>query len=206
LPSGTFDIVLGGWKEGSTREWVERELAKLLASVDMQAHVTRIILYGKRPGFAKFALKFEDSWGPTERRQFQLKVLTRIRAAKWTPGGSEVWVTTDKSPKQRRVSKAIAQLNAFLRDCLKVDSGVLEVASWAAAKAFVGEFRVTGLTEENEYGAKPACDVDDLRWLVRDVRLGITVWLDLDSLSKGLGLSKSDVKNRWLAHFGDASA
>ena len=73
-------------------------------------------------------------------------------------------------------------------------------------KAFVGEFRVTGLTEENEYGAKPACDVDDLRWLVRDVRLGITVWLDLDSLSKGLGLSKSDVKNRWLAHFGDASA
>ena len=68
------------------------------------------------------------------------------------------------------MSKAIAQLNAFLRDCLKVDSGVLEVASSAAAKAFVGEFRVTGLTEENEYGAKPACDVDDLSWLVRDVR------------------------------------
>ena len=82
LPSGTFDIVIGDWKEGSTREWVDRELAKLLASVDAQRHVARTILYGKRSGCAKFALKLGDSWGPTERRQFQLKVLTRIRAAK----------------------------------------------------------------------------------------------------------------------------
>lgn len=205
LQSGNFDIVIGGWKEGSTREWVERELAKLLTSVGAQEHVSQTILYGKRPGFAKFVLKLEDSWAPPDRRQFQLKVLTRIRSAHWAPGGREVWVTTDKSPKQRRVSKATAQLNAFLRDCLKVDSGVLEVASWAAAKAYVGEFRVTGLTEENEYGAKPACDVADLRWLVRDARLGVTVWLDLGSLSKGLALNKSDLRSKWLAHFGDAS-
>ena len=24
----TFDLVIGGWKEGSTRDWVERELGK----------------------------------------------------------------------------------------------------------------------------------------------------------------------------------
>ena len=82
---------------------------------------------------------------------------------------------------------------------MNVDHGVLEVASWAAANTFVGKSRVTGLSEEHEYGIKPGCTVDDLRWLVRDPRLGVNVWLDLDSLSRGLGMSK--VKNHWMAHF-----
>lgn len=119
---------------------------------------------------------------------------------------NKIWMTTDKTPKQRRVSKAIAQLNAFLHQQLKVDRNMLEVASWAAAKAYVGEFRVTGLSEENEYGAKAPCEVDDLRWLVRDTRLGVNVWLDLASLSQGLRVSKDDVKAKWLAHFGGPGA
>lgn len=109
----------------------------MLESVGAQGAVSQTVLYGKRPGFAKFALKLEEHWTPAERRAFQLKVLTKIRSAKWAPGGCEAWITTDKTPKQRRVSKAIAQLNAFLREQVKVDRGLLEVGSWAAAKAYV---------------------------------------------------------------------
>ena len=76
------------------------------------------------------------------------------------------------------------------------------MAPWASAKAYIGEFRVTGLTEENEYGAKPSCDVADLRWLVLDAQLRITVWLDLASLALALGMDKAEVKAKWQAHFG----
>ena len=132
-PSGvTFDLVIGGWKEGSTRDWVERELGKLLGAVGVEGDVVETRLFGKRPAFAKLILKIEGHWGPAQCREFQLGVLTRLRASKWTPDGKEIWMTTDKTPKQRRVSKAIAQLNAFLH--LKVDRNMLEVASWAAPK------------------------------------------------------------------------
>ena len=202
LQSGTFDIVIGGWKKGSTRDGVEEELGKLLVSVGVEGDVSQTLLYGKRPLFAKLNLKMESQWGPAQRREFQLRVLTRLREAQWSPGGCDSWITTDKPPKQRRVSKAIAQLNAFLRDQLKVDRALLEVASWASAKAYIREFRVTGRTEENEYGAKPSCDVADLRWLVHDARLRITVWLDLASLALALGMDKAEVKAKWQAHFG----
>lgn len=177
----------------------------MIASAGAQQHVSQTHVHGKRPSFGKLALKLEEHWGPADRRAFQLKVLTKLRSAQWAPGGSAFWITTDKTPTQRRVSKAVAQLNAFLREQLKVDHGVLEVASWAAAKTFVGESRVTGLSEEHEYGTKPKCIVDDLRWLVRDPRLGVNVWLDLDSLSRGLGMNKAEVKNHWMAHFGGPS-
>eukprot|EP00438_Fugacium_kawagutii_P029219 Skav229554 [mRNA] locus=scaffold568:384338:388017:+ [translate_table: standard] len=95
-------------------------------------------------------------------------------------------------PKQRRVSKAVAQLNALLREQLKVDRGLL--GFWAAAKAYVGEFRVTGLSPEDENGAQPPCDVSDVCWLVRDARPAVNVWLDLDPLARGLGLNKADAR------------
>lgn len=111
-PSGaTFDLVIGGWKEGSARDWVERELGKLLG---VEGDVIETRLFGKRSAFAKLILKIEGHWGPAQCREFQLGVLTRLRASKWTPDGKEIWMTTDKTPKQRRVSKAIAQLNTFL--------------------------------------------------------------------------------------------
>ena len=139
LSPGTFDLVIGGWEEGCTKDWVEKELAKLIASAGAQEHVSQTHVHGKRPSFDKLALKLEERSGPADRRAFQLKVLNKLPSAQWAPGGSAFWITTDKTPTQRRVSKAVAQLNAFLREQLKVDHGVLEVASWAAAKTFVGE-------------------------------------------------------------------
>lgn len=201
-----FDIVVGGWREGSTRAWVERELAQLIASVGLSSQVSQIKTFGKRPGFAKLELAFDTHLPIPRRREQQLLVLTKLRAGNWQPEDAKIWMTTDKPLKQRRVSKAIAILNTFLHNRLGLDRGILEVASWVAAKAFVGEYRVTGLSEENAYGAKPACASVDLRWLVRDPRVAVNVWLDLDALAKGLQLDKQDLAVKWGDHFGRDSA
>lgn len=35
----TLDIVIGGWREGSTRAWVEKELAQLISFVELSATI-----------------------------------------------------------------------------------------------------------------------------------------------------------------------
>lgn len=201
-----FDIVVGGWREGSTRAWVERELAQLIASVGLSTQVSQIKTFDKRPGVAKLELAFDAHLPLPRRREQQLQVLTKLRAGNWQPEDATIWMTTDKPLKQRRVSKAIAILNNFLHSRLGLDRGILEVASWVAAKAFVGDYRVTGLSEENAYGAKPACASVDLRWLVRDPRAAVNVWLDLDALANGLQLDKQDLASKWSDHVGRDSA
>eukprot|EP00438_Fugacium_kawagutii_P001434 Skav205005 [mRNA] locus=scaffold3521:176366:177235:- [translate_table: standard] len=198
----SFDLVVGGWREGSTRAWVERELAQLIASVDMSSRVSQIKTFGKRPGFAKLELVFDAALTVPLRREQQLKILDKLRAANWQPEDGKIWITTDKPIEQRRVSKAVAVLNNFLRTQLGVDHGTLEIASWVAAKAFVGAYRVTGLSEDCAHGTKPPCVAADLRWLVRDPRVGVNVWLDMDALAKGLDLDKGQLVAKWAAHFG----
>lgn len=198
----TLDIVLGGWKEGSRREWVESQLSELLDHVGVKACVSHLRVVGKRPTFAKLELKFEEGKSLREKRDFQLNILQRLRRADRAPGGCKLWITTDKTPAQRKVSKAIALLNQFLSDRLHLERGVLDVSSsWVAAKSFVGDERVTGLSEEHQYGTKPTCAVEDFRWLVRDEATGVNVWLDMDRLATGLGVNKPELLRLWGLQF-----
>ena len=59
-----------------------------------------------------------------------------------------------------------------------------------------------GLSDDCEFGVKPACAVSDLRWVLRDPHLGVNVWLDLDALAKGLQMDKSELAGKWRAHVG----
>ena len=97
-------------------------------------------------------------------------------------------------------------LNQFLSDRLRVERGILDVSSWVAAKSFVGDERVTGLSEEHPYGTKPACAVEDLRWLVRDEATGVNVWLDMDRLATGLGMNKPELLRLWGLQFPSPSS
>ena len=202
----SFDIVLGGWKDGCTREWVETHVGKLLEAAQVTSLVSQVKAFGKRPAFAKIELKFDEGVTLASRREQQVSVLLKLKSVGWQPHDRPAWITTDKTIPQRRISKAVAVLNTFLTERLQVDRGVLEVASWPAAKSYVGEWRVTGLSEEHDLGAKPPCDVADLRWLVQDARSGMHVWLDLSSLAKGLQIDKAALHEHWLAHFGRADA
>lgn len=125
---------------------------------------------------------FEAPLTAPHRREQQLKVLDKLRAANWQPEDGKIWITTDKPIQQRRVSKAVAVPNTFLLTQLGIERGTLEIASWVAAKAFVGDYsyHVIGLSEDCAFGAKPPCVMEDIRWLVRDPGVGVNVWLDLD--------------------------
>eukprot|EP00438_Fugacium_kawagutii_P006454 Skav204518 [mRNA] locus=scaffold3201:294789:295898:+ [translate_table: standard] len=198
----SFDIVLGGWKDGVTKEWVEVQIGKLLESTHVKDHVPHIKTFGKRPGFAKLELKYDEGLNLIQRRELQGQLVGKLREAAWTPHDRVVWIVADKTPSQRKVSRAVAILSTFLSEKLAVDRGMLEVASWPAAKAYVGEWRVTGLSEDHAYGARPQCEVADLRWLIQDERTAVNVWVDLANLAKGLGVDKVRVSELWQAHFG----
>eukprot|EP00438_Fugacium_kawagutii_P029956 Skav226338 [mRNA] locus=scaffold3640:56391:60839:+ [translate_table: standard] len=196
-----FDIVVGGWKEGVTREWVETQVSKFLASTGVTDTVSQIKTFGKRPTFAKLELHFENGLALAQRREIQMDMIKKLKAAGWQPHDRPVWVTGDKTPQQRRVSKAVAVLNGFLRH-LQVDHGMLEVSSWPSAKAYVGEHRVTGLSQDHSLGSRPLCDACDVRWIVCDDRTGTNVWLDTAGLALGLNLDKAELQKAWQTHLG----
>ena len=162
---------------------VQARMGRKSACVDhvgVKVSVSHIRVSGKRPTFAKIELKFGEGKSLREKRDFQLNILQRLRCADWAPGGCKLWITTGKTPAQRKVSKATALLNQLLSDRLQLERGILDVSSWVAPKSLIGEERVGGLSEEHQYGTKPACAVEDIRWLERDEATGVNVWLDLD--------------------------
>ena len=60
LSPGTFDLVIGGWKEGCTKDWAEKGLAKLIASAGAQEHVSQTHVHGKRPSFGNIGAPLTD--------------------------------------------------------------------------------------------------------------------------------------------------
>ena len=81
----SFDIVVGGWREGCTRAWVERELSQLIATMDLTTSILQIKTFGKRPGFAKLELCLDSQWILKKRRERQLQVLEKLRAGIGSP-------------------------------------------------------------------------------------------------------------------------
>lgn len=100
-----FDIVLGGWKDGVSKEWVEVQVGKLLDSCALRGAVAEVKTFGKKPMYAKLELKAEPGLTLAQLREHQLKVVKQLKEAKWASHDRPVWITMDKSPPQRKVSK-----------------------------------------------------------------------------------------------------
>ena len=45
----SFDLVIGGWKEGLSRETIQKEISSLLSSANLATEVNEVRLFGKRP-------------------------------------------------------------------------------------------------------------------------------------------------------------
>ena len=161
-----FGIIVGGWPEGKTRDWVEHQVAKLIDNASLSSELQDVQIYGKRPNFARITPKFsaEQSFGSM--REAQVRFRDKLRAVGWQIDGKTAWVTLDKSPKMRQISKAVAKLSSFLTTCYGTPRDLVAVASWQYAKAFVGDQRITGLSPEAPGGTKPVCNSSELRWLV----------------------------------------
>ena len=74
-----FDLVLGGWKEGCSRETIQKEITSGLTSARLLADISEIKLLGKRPTFGKLILKHQDAMTTQEKRERQIHLRDHLR-------------------------------------------------------------------------------------------------------------------------------
>ena len=59
LEESSFDLVLGGWKEGRSRENISIQINTALSEANLMTRVSELKLFGKRPTIGKVVLKFD---------------------------------------------------------------------------------------------------------------------------------------------------
>ena len=191
-----FDLVLGGWKEGCSRETIQKEITSGLTSARLLADISEIKLLGKRPTFGKLILKHQDAMTTQEKRERQIHLRDHLRKTFESKG---FWCSLDKPPKMRSISKAVTKLSGFLQQQCQVPKEQLDVGSWAQAKCFLGEHLVTGLAGSSQGSTVPNPSL--LRWLIQDTRNDICVWVDISSLASALNQTTEDLIKLWDCHF-----
>eukprot|EP00438_Fugacium_kawagutii_P024573 Skav223353 [mRNA] locus=scaffold200:464164:465237:+ [translate_table: standard] len=191
-----FDLVIGGWKEGLSRESVQTQINSLLDEARLLADVSELKLFGRRPTLGKLLLKFDSGMARPERREKQVRLRDSIRSIFEEHG---FWCTMDKPPKLRAISKAVGRLSGFLQQKLGITKDQLIVGSWLMAKCFVGEHLLTGLAGASS--AQPPQDPQHLRWLVQDEQCNTRVWADLSLVAAATSRTPEDIIKLWDVHF-----
>ena len=64
----SFDLVLGGWKEGRSRENISIQINTALSEANLLTGVSELKLFGKRPTIGKVVLKFREGMTMQEKR------------------------------------------------------------------------------------------------------------------------------------------
>ena len=147
---------------------------------------------------AKIHLSLPEATLP-EQRRFQNEVIQALRGENWVPRSTDraAWTVSDKAPKQRVVSRAIAKVNSFLVQLGK-PKDMLEVDFWGAARAYVGAVKVTGMSPGPMSFPPPRMD-RFLVWVERDTDTGVVVWLDIHNMAQGTQPSVGALVSQWEA-------
>ena len=198
----SFKIILGGWKSGERREYLETQLAKVLEVAGLKEKVAMLSLSGKRPRSARLELKDHSCGDLAARRTQQQAAIKAIRDQAWTPRdcSSPMWATGDKSPSQRVIGRAIARLSQFAETCLGRPRGSVEVDSWPAGRSFMDDYQVSGAFPNVGFQESPPTGVT-IRWIAQDGDAGVSVWVNLDAVAKALSLDVIAVAAQWDSHF-----
>lgn len=184
----SFDLLIGGWKEGRSKESVETELAPILSeALQGDTKVRELILFGKRPTMGKIVLAFP--MGSTDQQCRDLQFRARDSIKQNLPQGFRV--TIDKPPHMRSISKAVGILSSFMSESLKMSQGSLVVSSWRSCKAFVGETKITGLHDS------PQTLRSEQAYVVQDRENSVYVWVDLHALASVSQRTSGDVRILW---------
>ncbi len=79
LEEPSFDLVLGGWKEGRSRENISIQINTALSEANLMTRVSELKLFGKRPAIGKVVLKFREGMTVQEKRDQQLSLRDSVR-------------------------------------------------------------------------------------------------------------------------------
>ena len=133
-----------------------------------------------------------------EQRRFQNEVIQALRGENWVPKNTDraAWIVSDKAPKQRGASGAIAKVNSFLVQLGK-PKDMLEVDFRGAERAYVGAFKVTGMSP-GPMSFPPRMD-KFLVWVEHDTDTGMAVWLDIHNMAQGAQPSAEALVSQWEA-------
>ena len=195
--SPTFQMVVGGWREGERKDYIESELTRLWAAAGVADSVREIQTFGKRPRCAKVTLLLPEG-ELASKRAFLLETIKKVKEQNWVPRdcSKPAWVLEDRPPAARSVNKAVAIMGNFIEKILAYTQESLEVDSWPAARAYLGDRRISGASPGVSPSQPPRKD-DYIVWPVTDPNSQVSVWLDLKAVAACVGMDVSEVHRRW---------
>ena len=186
----SFDLVVGGWKAGRSRESVSEQLNSILSAHGLSESVQKIDLFGRKPEAGKIVLCGNSCATNEAKRDAQISSRDAIRAVlpeSW-------WVTLDKPPYMRKICKAIAMLSHFLESKLGLAKKDLVVGSWNRARTFLGESQITRRLTE-------AAVSQHEKIILSDAKTSVTVAADLQQIAAFTNRTVEDVAVLWRVHF-----
>ena len=196
-------MVVGGWRDGERKGYLEMELTKLWAAAGVEASVSQVQTFGKRPRCAKVTLRLpEGDLG--EKRAFLTDIISKVKAQQWIPRecSKPIWVIEDRPPSARSINRAVAIVGSFIEKTLCFTKDQLEVDNWQAARAYLGDMRISGAFPGSVPCPPPRKD-DYIVWPVEDSSSQVSVWCDLQAVAVATGIDASEVHRRWtLQHQG----
>ena len=182
--SPSLEMVLGGWRDGERKDYIEDQLSKLWSAAGVASAVRQVVTFGKRPRCAKVSLNFPEG-GLAERRAFLADVISKVKGQGWKPRDCTraIWVVEDRPPAARSVNKAVAIMGAFIEKTLKYTAEGMEVDSWPAARAYLGDQRISGACP-GAVSCPPPLKGDYIVWPVQDANTQVSVWMDLQAVAQ----------------------
>ena len=87
-------------------------------------------------------------------------------------------------------------MGSFIEKTLLFTQEKLEVDSWPAARAYLGDHRISGAFPGAAPTAPPRND-DYIVWPVCDSSSQVSVWCDLKAVAASTGLEAAEVHRRW---------
>ena len=125
-------------------------------------------------------------------------MISKVKAQQWTPRecSKPVWVIEDRPPGARSVSRAVAIVGSFIEKTLCFSKDKLEVDNWQAARAYLGDMRISGAFPGAVPSPPPRRD-DYVVWPVVDSTNQVSVWCDLQAIASTTGIDVSEVHRRW---------
>ena len=165
--------MVGGWKEGRSKDSVLDQLTGVLSEALLSAKVLEIRLFGRCPTAGKVVLKFPPDLSMSEKRRQQMEVRDTLASKMTAP----LWCSIDKPPELRQVGKGVAMLADFLSTKLGIGKQNLEVGSWTQAKFFLGENRVTRKVDNNQLHGNE-------KMLLQHAKTGVSIVADVHEIAR----------------------
>ena len=189
-------MVVGGWRDGERKDYLENQLTRLWAAAGISSSIREVQMYGKRPRCAKITLEL-PSGDLAQKRAFLLDAIGKVKAQAWVPRDSAkpVWVLEDRPPAARCVNRAIAIMGSFIEKTLKFQGEKLEVDNWLAARAYLGDRRISGASP-GAISTPPPRNADYIVWPVIDSG-AVSVWCDLKAIAASTGQDVAEVHRMW---------